>query len=289
MNITNILHSLHEADPEFGERISPRRRVIKNFTRTVSLAALPIALGGLFKRAYGKTNDIIVDTLNLALLAEMLEVRFYRTGLDTINLITSAQDKSEIELIYANEFAHRRFVTEAIQSLGGTPRPEPTFDFSGGSGPGGPGFGMGPYADVFSDYPTFLAVAQTFETNGVRAYKGGAPNLMGNNAILEAALNIHSVEARHAAHLMIMRRRNGHATDIKPWLTGADPKIPAGPKRDAAAGVYAGEDKSTQGTSNTNIVGIGNKDISFEDATEAFDEPLSATQVMANVDPFVVG
>ena len=102
MNITNILQSLHEADPEFGERISPRRRVISNFTRTVSLAALPLALGGLFKRAYGKTNDIIIDTLNLALLAEMLEVKFYRRGLDAPGLISSGQDRAEIELIYAN-------------------------------------------------------------------------------------------------------------------------------------------------------------------------------------------
>ncbi len=286
MNITNILHQLHEADPEFGERISPRRRVIKNFTRTVSLAALPLALGGLFKRAYGKTNDVVIDTLNLALLAEMLETKFYRTALDTPNLITAAQDRSEIELIYANEAAHRRLVRDTIVSLGGMPRTEPTFDFSGGSGPAGPGFGMGPYADVFTDYPTFLGVAQTFETNGVRAYKGGAPNLMSNNAVLEAALNIHSVEARHAAHIMMMRKRNGHATDIKPWLTLNDSKLPPGPKRDAAAGVYAGEEMTMQAT--VNIINIGGKDVSQAAASESFDEPLTAAEVMANVDPFVV-
>lgn len=281
MNITNILHQLHEADPEFGERISPRRRVIKNFTRTVSLAALPLALGGLFKRAYGKTNDVIIDTLNLALLAEMLEVKFYREALDRAGLINGAQDRAEITLIHDNETAHRRLVRDTIISLGGTPRSEPVFDFTGGNGSG-----AGPYADVFSNYVTFLAVAQTFETNGVRAYKGGAPNLMSNNAVLEAALNIHSVEARHAAHLMMMRKRNGHATDIKPWLTLADPKIPAGPQRDAAAGVYAGEENTTQ--AGQNIIGIGGKDVSQAAASEAFDEPLTAAQVMANVDPFVV-
>lgn len=281
MNITNILNQLHEADPEFGERISPRRRVIKNFTRTVSLAALPLALGGLFKRAYGKTNDVIIDTLNLALLAEMLEVKFYRTGLDSGSLISATQDRAEIDLIYTNEFAHRRLVRDTIISAGGTPRSEPQFDFSGGAGSG-----SGPYADVFNNYVTFLAVAQTFETNGVRAYKGGAPNLMGNNAILEAALNIHSVEARHAAHVMMMRKRNGHATDIKPWLTLADPKIPAGPQRDAAAGVYMREENTTQ--AGVNIIGIGGKDISQAAASEAFDEPLTAAEVTANVTPFLV-
>jgi len=286
MNIQSIFQSLQEADPEFGERISPRRRIIKNFSRSVALAGVPFLLSGLFKRAYGKGADAVIDTLNLALLAEMLEVRFYRSGLDAPGLITAAQDRAEITLIHDNEVAHRTLVRQTIIDLGGQPRTEPTFDFSGGSGPGGPGVGLGPYADVFTNYATFLGVAQTFETNGIRAYKGGAPNLMSNDAVLEAALNIHSVEARHAAHLMVMRKRNGHAPDIKPWLTGNDSKLPAGPKRDAAAGVYAGEENTVQAT--VNIVGINGLDVSQNAATEAFDEPLTAAQVMANVDPFVV-
>jgi hypothetical protein len=286
MNFSAILQEIQKADPEFSERMSPRRNIIRNFTRTVSLTALPFALGGLFKKAYGKTNDIVVDTLNLALTAEYLEVEFYETGLSAAGLISAAQDRSEITLIRDNERAHRDLVRNTIISLGGVPIPKPTFDFSGGSYVGGPGVGMGPYADVFVDYATFLGVAQTFETNGVRAYKGGAPNLMGNNAVLEAALNIHSVEARHAAHIMMMRRRNGHATDIKPWLTLSDSKLPVGPKRDAAAGVYAGEENTTQGS--VQIIGINNKTISAEAASEAFDEPLTEAQVRANVDPFIV-
>ena len=287
MSVLNtILARLQAADPEFEQRVSPRRNLIKNAARATTLAALPLALGGLLKRAYGKTNDDIKDTLELALTAERLEVEFYRRALfDFPNLIPSGQDKTEIKLIHDNEVAHRAFTTQPYQSLYGPPPAAPNYDFSGGSGPGGAGFGQGPYADVFLDYPTFLAVAQTFETNGVRAYKGGAPKLMGNDEILQAALNIHSVEARHAAHLMMMRRRNGHATELKPWLTGADPKIPAGPKRDAAAGVYAGEENTSQ--AGQNIVGIGNFDISQEDASEAFDEPLTREQVLANVDPFL--
>jgi hypothetical protein len=107
---------------------------------------------------------------------------------------------------------------------------------------------------------------------------------MSNDAVLTAALNIHSVEARHAAHIQIMRRRNGHATDLKPWLTLSDPKIPAGAARDAAAPVYAGEENTTQ--AGKNIIGLGNKDISQNAASEAFDEPIDAATANAILDLF---
>ena len=41
----------------------------------------------------------------------------------------------------------------------------------------------------------------TFEDLGVAAYKGQAGNLMASDEILTAALQIHSVEARHAAEV----------------------------------------------------------------------------------------
>ena len=44
----------------------------------------------------------------------------------------------------------------------------------------------------------FAATAQVLEDTGVAAYKGQAPRIQAN-AILEAALAIHTVEARHAA------------------------------------------------------------------------------------------
>ena len=79
-------------------------------------------------------------------------------------------------------------------AAGGTPVAEPTFDFSGGKGSGN-----GPFANAFNDYSLFLAVAQTLEDTGVRAYKGQAGNLISSDDVLTAALRIHSVEARHAA------------------------------------------------------------------------------------------
>ena len=75
--------------------------------------------------------------------------------------------------------AHVAFLRTAITQAGGTPvtLSAASFDFTAG----------GAFADVFSDYDLFLAVSQTFEDTGVRAYKGQAGNLMSNNDVLTAA------------------------------------------------------------------------------------------------------
>src|ERR1700755_447024 len=56
----------------------------------------------------------------------------------------------------------------------------------------------GKYADVFSNFKTFATLSATFEDLGVAAYKGQAGNLIGT-PVLTTALQIHSVEARHAS------------------------------------------------------------------------------------------
>ena len=175
-----------------------------------------------------------------------------------------------------NEQAHVNFLKATITTLGGTPVAEPTFDFTGGNGSNN-----GPFKLVFSDYPTFLAVAQTFEDTGVRAYKGQAGALLMTGDILEAALNIHSVEARHASHIRQMRKLNSNA-DVKPWITGKDTGgIGAG-----VQATYDGEENTTQ--AGVSIINIGGQTISANAASESFDEPLSKTQVLAIVDPFIV-
>ena len=66
---------------------------------------------------------------------------------------------------------------------------------------------------MFSNFKTFAAVSQALEDTGVAAYKGQAPGLVGGGALLTTALQIHSVEARHAAEVRIVR-------GVRPW-TGA--------------------------------------------------------------------
>jgi hypothetical protein len=272
MNFANILHSIAGTDPEFYERVSPRRRIISNWLPKVALTTLPLALGGLFTKAYGKQTGLISDTLNFALKLEMLESRFYETALTKPGLIPGS-DLSAIQLLSANETAHRSFVRNMIIGLGATPINEPAFDFTGGNG-----LGTGPFADVFFNYSTFLALSQTFEETGVRAYKGSVPNLTSDNDVLQAALQIHSVEGRHAAMLRRMRYLN-HDTAAMPWITQAQSGIASMP----TGGTWAGENNTIQ--AGIDITTLGS---SADTATEAFDEPLDQAAVEAIIDPFIV-
>lgn len=286
MNLQRIFTDIADADPEFYERVSPRRASIRTFLRGASLAALPIALGGLFKKAYGQGSPntaLILETLNFALKAEYLESSYYTMGMNNAALVAefSAQGiRDGVDLLRQNEVAHRDFLIATIKKLNGTPIPEPTFDYTGGKGRGN-----GPFPDVMTNAATFIAVAQAFEETGVRAYKGQAANLMSDNAILTAALDIHSVEGRHASYLRMIRKMK-FGVDIKPWITGVESGIP----QPAAKPTYAGEENTMQAA--VNITGLPNKatnaNITTDAATEAFDEPLKKEEVEAILANFIV-
>lgn len=267
MNLFNIFDTITQVDPEFNERVSPRREAIRNmmsFGKKVSIAAMPFVLSDLFKQAYGQTPTDVNGVLNYALTLEYLEAEYYTMGAAASNLVPSGKPMGAITTIRDHEVAHVAFLK---QVLGDKAISKPTFDFTAG----------GAFAPVFSDYDTFLALAQAFEDTGVRAYKGQAALLKGNQVVLTAALQIHSVEARHASYIRQMRRaRGGAAAEQKPWITGAnDSGIGA-----AVDPVYADEDTKEQaGVDITTLPGIGGK-LSMATATQSFDEPLSAPAVL---------
>lgn len=275
MNLQNIFESISQVDPEFNERISPRRQAIRNMFnlgQKVSLAALPLALSALFNKAYGQSAPTDVNgVLNYALTLEYLEAEYYTLGANSGSLIPSGPAKQAIETIRDHEVAHVEFLKSVLQNNAVA---KPTFDFTAG----------GTFANVFSDYDTFLALAQAFEDTGVRAYKGQAGILKGNRVVLTAALQIHSVEARHAAHIRSMRRaRGGAAATQKPWITGAN---------DSGIGavvdpVYAGEDNLEQGGVNiTTLTGVSGR-FTPAIATQSFDEPLTAPAVLGIASLFI--
>lgn len=278
MNTEYIIKALENVDPEIHERVNPRRKALKSFvdfTGKLALSAVPLALGGLLQKAYGQTPSKVLDVLNFALTLEYLEAAFYAKAVQSQDLKIPTQiGRKAIEDIGKHENQHVLFLTAAIQNSGGTPVKSPVFDFSAGSGSGN-----GPFKDVFKSYALFLAVAQAFEDTGVRAYKGQAGNLKGTGAVLTAALNIHSVEARHASTIRQMRQANGFG-DVKPWITGKD----TGGIGAAVQANYNGEENTVQ--AGIQIVGINGKDISVDDATEAFDEPLTMDDVVKLVKPF---
>ena len=284
MNLYNIIEEIEKTDPEVYDRLDGRRKALKNlgsFSSKVAMAAVPMALASMFQKSYGQSGTSqIIDVLNFALTLEYLESEFYVTGLNKAGLIP-AIDRPAFETISAHELEHVAFLKTAITSLSGMPVAKPKFDYTAGNGSM-----TGPFADVFSKYATYLAVSQTFEDTGVRAYKGQAGNLISSNEVLRAALRIHSVEARHAAHVREIRRRNGLLVPagnlLKPWVTLNQSGIGSPLVQPS----YDGEELTTQ--AGVNVMKINGFPITAEAASEAFDEPLSKTQVLAIVDPFII-
>ncbi len=282
MDLLNIIQEIEKVDPEFQEKISPRRAAIKNITSfgsKVAVAALPFALGSLFKKAYAQqqSTSTIVGILNYALQLEFLEANFYNAGLSStafagMKATLSQSELTGLTLIQTDENNHVTFLTNTIKSLGGTPVSftAANFDFTA----------KGTFPTVYTSSDTWLAIAETFEDTGVRAYKGQAPNLLRNKVVLTAALDIHSVEARHASHLRMLRKMRG--VNIKPWITGAN-DTSIGTAVDAS---YAGENNVVQGPVTITSLPAVSGTTSVNAATEAFDEPLDMATVVGIVTPF---
>jgi len=277
MDLNNIFNKIEAVDPEVYERMDTRRSAMKEFAGMagkVAIAAVPLMLGSMFKKAYAGTSSSRspIDVLNFALTLEYLESSYYNMGRSKFGSMIPAVDVDGINLIVDDEAKHVIFLQTAITAAGGTPVPQSNFkyDFTAG----------GTFSDVFSNYDTFLAVAQAFEDTGVRAYKGQAGYLIGTGAILTAALNIHSVEARHASHIRQIRHLRG--ANVKPWVTLAQSGIGS----PAANATYAGEDNTMQ--AGMQLIGLnGHTEIDAAAASEAFDEILTTDQVVAIAKNFV--
>jgi len=292
MNIVNILEEIEKVDGEVYERLNPRRAAMKSFFnmgKKISLAAMPLALGSMFQKAYGQTAlpTAVVEVLNFALSLEYLEYHFYnhcivgKTAGSSVTDVTfnfpNAASQAAITTIRDHEKAHVDLLIGALGSSARAPIAYADTDFRAG----------GAFASVYSDYNTFLAVAQGFEDTGVRAYKGQAGNLLVSPGVLQTALQIHSVEARHASHIRQMRTAAANGSAVyKPWVSlGA-----SGQANDsgvaAVDAVYAGEDLTVQ--AGANIVGIGgNAGITKAAAVESFDEPLDKASVVTIANLFL--
>jgi hypothetical protein len=178
---------LNELDPEVGERIDAGRRNLFRRPAVAAMAAsVPLVLAAASTEAFaaGGLPKQVVDVLNFALTLEYLEAAFYKEGVSKSGLIPS-QYRALFRTIAAHEAAHVKLLKGA---LGAAAVEAPAVDFTAG----------GKYADVFSNFETFATLSATFEDLGVAAYKGQAGNLLGT-PVLGTALQIHSVEARHAA------------------------------------------------------------------------------------------
>ncbi|MEO8562271.1 MAG: ferritin-like domain-containing protein [bacterium] len=300
-------------DPEITERLVSRRDAIRQgasmstkVAAGLAMASVPIALAAMTKDAFAQAPASVTDVLNFALALEIFENEFYKAVLGTSS--SAAQNTAfapvraqvpaaalpVFQQIQKHETQHVAFLLAngATNSLNLT---ADSFDFSGNRGSGVPGS----FARATTELQFLLAVAQGAEDTGVRAYKGQAGNLLasGNRAVLEAALRIHSVEARHASKIRRLRRANGAPGVVKYSGTisgggaaaaGAGNITPAPDATVVAAfnAIYGGEDVTMQGS--VSITGLPNLPAGFDAlaASEAFDEPLTKAQVIAIVQPF---
>ncbi len=184
---------LDTLDPDLTQRIASRRDLFARAGTTLGVVAtVPTMLSAVSSQAFAQgLPGQVVEVLNFALTLEYLEAEFYQNALATRGLIPGRY-RAVFQQIGKHENAHVRTL---LGALGGAALQKPRFDFTG----------RGQFPDVFSNFRTFATVSQTFEDLGVAAYKGQAGNLQGT-PVLTTALQIHSVEARHAAEV---RRVNG--------------------------------------------------------------------------------
>ena len=264
MNIFKILTDIEKVDGEVFERLDhiSRRGMFNSLSKKVAAVAVPTFVATMLNKAYATTPGAL-DVLNFALTLEYLEDEFYKKGIATAGLIP-ASDRAIFTQISKHETQHVAFL---VAALGAKAITKPNFDFTA----------KGAFADVFTNYKTFAIVSHALEDTGVRAYKGQAGNLMTaeDKPLLEYALQIHSVEARHAAIVGRLLNTRGFAVGTKGWTTLA---------QGSPAAVYAGEDNLLQG--GVNLTGLAGK--SNAAVSEAFDEPLTKEAVLAIARPFIM-
>ncbi|MEO8691074.1 MAG: ferritin-like domain-containing protein [Solirubrobacteraceae bacterium] len=170
--------------------------VVNGDTRAQFLAKAGIFGGGAFggaallgltaEGAAAATAKSDVAILNFALTLEYLEAAFYTEAEQMLGA------DGELALFIRVVAAHERAHVSALKKvLGRKAVKKPKFNFRG----------------TTESESKFRATAQVLEDTGVKAYKGQAPRIK-SNAILNAALAIHAVEARHAAWI---RDLNGTA------------------------------------------------------------------------------
>ena len=261
---------------ESSSSASPSRRDAFRRAGHVGLGLALAAVPGtfLFSREAHAQEMTPEDVLTFALTLEYLEWQYYKQALSSDSSLSfPGNAEAKFTEIRDHELAHVRFLEDQL----GLNEDEnlPSFDFTAGGM-----FDPGP----FDDYPTFLLLAQAFEDTGVRAYQGGAPALVGSDA-LTPALQIHATEASHVSVVRRMVAEEGLAPDQDAWIQGAGAQAPGTLSDYKNNAIYAGEDEMT--VAGSDVAGIG--DYSNELVTEAYDKPLGMSAVNAIVNPFVGG
>ncbi|MFC6975166.1 ferritin-like domain-containing protein [Halomicroarcula sp. GCM10025709] len=195
-----MAHDSHDdGDDQSSDSSTSRRGFLAGAAGVAAAVGAPAVLDTASAQQSGRSD---IEILNYALTLEHLENEFYKEYLSEF----SERDFQRSELLedfgfgtrftardyirdtQEHEQAHVDFLTTAISDNGGTPvGPAQEYDFAAPLG-----------KDDIETVEEFTAVAQVLESTGVDAYAGAAPEIS-NAAFIPPALEIHSVEANHAA------------------------------------------------------------------------------------------
>jgi hypothetical protein len=275
MNIVNILDNIEKIDTEVNDRLNPRRAAMKSmlsFGKKAAIASVPLGLGSMFSTASAQTpaSDGQIASLQVVLAIKHFELALINNGINRpFTKPLSANDKVALTQIKDQETKHIAFLQKAITDAGKVPvAAKATYDFTGGNN----------YPDINNSSNTFLKVVQGIKDVSVRAMKGQVGVFLKAGTLLDAALAIHAVDARHSSKLRYMRLVAGYSSINKPWVSERD-------KTEAEAigqYVFAGEDNDNGATN------INGQAVTHAQATEAFDEPLSKEEVATALAAFKV-
>ena len=278
MNFLNIINQLAEVDPDVLGRLDSRRAVFSSLgtvAKRSALAAAPMLLASMFQKAYAGTNaGDPVEIFNYALKLELLEADFYnKVQASPFFMTASAADQAAIKQISKHESAHVALLQTVVKGIGGTPVTIP-------------GFSTMIFATLTS-FQAQLGVAQLLEDTGVRAYKGRATDLQGIADVnipgvgsinpLQSALQIHSVEGRHAAHIRGMRQQTA-------WISGNGDLDNMDNYKGATP-----ESNTIQAGYNLTAAGVPTAGVTYSasDAAASFDEILTKAETLALAGPLI--
>ena len=249
--MTSLLSTL---DAELSDAPATRRDALGTVGK-LGLGAL-LASVPFLKPSAAKAQTLSGDAgiFNYALTLEYLERSFYRQALDSGTI--PAAVRPLFQTIYDDEAAHVDLLRSTLVTIGADPVDYTNSDFA--------------FGDFVTSYAGIAALAQGLEDTGVRAYKGRAADIM-DKGYLQVALQIHSVEARHAAAIRSLEV----SPATKGWISNDGQTAPMAIRPVYGAGspaaAFPAESNTTQGGVNlaTGLMGYTALQIA-----EAFDEPL---------------
>ncbi len=215
--VRSLLCSLQSTLISLLEKIN-QQPLIKGMAFVLPLAMLFLCVG---PTPAAQAQEAVLtprQVVEYALTLEKLEADFYRRAVAAAQnggLAGVPQAAKDVIVSYGQDEArHVADLSAVLPSLGGDPNAIRI--------PTNPNYAAILGRDPFANPADFLLVGQYVEDLGVAAYKGQVQNLLAageaGKTVLAAALEIHSVEARHAAGVRFLRSALLGA-NVKPWIS----------------------------------------------------------------------